>query len=192
MLTNFTPRELSHRRRNAPVHAARQVANNDSKTHGALVQQAARRVRTAAREKRAAERAHARALAGEDGEDEDEDDPNDPPDRLSKRVDFCSSLTTVNPENRSHMCAEPRGCPSAVCARPTLTGVHAPTRALPSRAQCADSSMGTRTHPPFRVASCTRPRARYTPYAMLSVCLCLTPPVYILSCVQCVQGRKNV
>ena len=29
-----------HRRRNAPVHAARQVANNDSKTHGALVQQA--------------------------------------------------------------------------------------------------------------------------------------------------------
>ena len=29
-----------HHRRNAPVHAARQVANNDSKTHGALVQQA--------------------------------------------------------------------------------------------------------------------------------------------------------
>ena len=29
-----------HRRRNAPVHAARQVANNDNKTHGALVQQA--------------------------------------------------------------------------------------------------------------------------------------------------------
>ena len=28
------------RRRNAPVHAARQVANNDSKTHCALVQQA--------------------------------------------------------------------------------------------------------------------------------------------------------
>ena len=28
------------RRRNAPVHAARQVANNDSKTHIALVQQA--------------------------------------------------------------------------------------------------------------------------------------------------------
>ena len=28
------------RRRNAPVHAARQVANDDSKTHGALVQQA--------------------------------------------------------------------------------------------------------------------------------------------------------
>ena len=29
-----------HRRHNAPVHAARQVANDDSKTHGALVQQA--------------------------------------------------------------------------------------------------------------------------------------------------------
>ena len=29
-----------HRRHNAPVHAARQVANNDNKTHGALVQQA--------------------------------------------------------------------------------------------------------------------------------------------------------
>ena len=29
-----------HRRHNAPVHAARQVANDDSKTHDALVQQA--------------------------------------------------------------------------------------------------------------------------------------------------------
>ena len=29
-----------HSRRNAPVHAARQVANDDSKTHDALVQQA--------------------------------------------------------------------------------------------------------------------------------------------------------
>ena len=36
-----------HRRRNAPVHAARQVANNDSKTHGALVQQAVNALSTA-------------------------------------------------------------------------------------------------------------------------------------------------